>query len=142
MKILILAVGRLKEDYLRDAENEYRKRLRPYCNLELVEFKDERALAKAIPTDCHLYLLDERGRQPTSPQFAREILGEHEQHGRGLPVVFAIGGPDGHSDELRKKAKLVAFGRLTIAHRLMRVILLEQVYRAYRILRNEPYHRE
>ena len=142
MKIRILAVGRLKETYFQAAEAEYLKRLRPYGNLEIVEVKDEAALLSAIPPRAHLYVLDERGEQPDSEEFARGIFGYEAQHGGGETVVFAIGGPDGHSSEVRKRAiKTIAFGRLTIAHRLVRVILLEQVYRAFRILRGEPYHR-
>jgi 23S rRNA (pseudouridine1915-N3)-methyltransferase len=79
----------------------------------------------------------------TSLEFSRDVLGAEELRGGGAPVVFAIGGPDGHSDALRDRArKLIAFGRLTIAHRLVRLIALEQLYRGFRILRGEPYHRE
>jgi 23S rRNA (pseudouridine1915-N3)-methyltransferase len=79
----------------------------------------------------------------TSLAFARDVLGAEEQHGGGATVVFAIGGPDGHSDTLRARArKLISFGQLTIAHRLVRLLVLEQLYRGFRILRGEPYHRE
>lgn len=79
----------------------------------------------------------------TSVAFANDILGAEAQHGGGAPVVFAIGGADGHSDALRKRAKkLLSFGQLTIAHRLVRLLVLEQVYRGFRILRGEPYHRD
>jgi 23S rRNA (pseudouridine1915-N3)-methyltransferase len=133
----------LKEPYLAAAEDEYRKRLRPYCTLQIVEAKDEPALLAALPERVHLYAFDERGESPTSIAFAHELLGAEQQHGGGTPVAFAIGGPDGHSDALRARAKrLLAFGQLTIAHRLVRVLVLEQIYRGFRILRGEPYHRE
>jgi 23S rRNA (pseudouridine1915-N3)-methyltransferase len=127
---------------LKAAEAEYRKRLRPYCQLELVEVKDERALVAAIPKRALVCALDERGEQPTSEELAHRLIAREEQHGGGRTVVFAIGGPDGHSDALRKRAdRLIAFGQITIAHRLIRVVLLEQLYRAFKILRGEPYHR-
>lgn len=107
------------------------------------EAKDEAALLAALPPGAHLYAFDERGTSMTSLAFAHDLLGAEAQHGGGAPIVFAIGGPDGHSDALRARAKqLISFGRLTIAHRLVRLIVLEQLYRGFRILRGEPYHRE
>ena len=143
MKLTVAVVGRLKETYLAQAEDEYRKRLRPYCTLTVHEAKDEAALLAALPERVHLYAFDERGESPTSVAFAHELLGAEQQHGGGAPVAFAIGGADGHSDALRARAKrLLSFGQLTIAHRLVRVLVLEQIYRGFRILRGEPYHRE
>jgi 23S rRNA (pseudouridine1915-N3)-methyltransferase len=142
LKITLLAVGRLKEDYFQAAEAEYRKRLRPYCTLSVQEVKDETALLKTLPPSARIYALDERGDQVSSHEFA-DLLGHEEQHGAGAPVVFAIGGPDGHSDAVRQRAtRLLAFGRATIAHRLVRLVLLEQIYRGFRIVRGEPYHRD
>lgn len=142
MKITLAIVGKLKENYLRAAEDEYKKRLRPYCSFEVLETKDDAALLAAIPANAHLYAFDERGALLDSREFAG-LIGDEAQRGQGAPVVFAIGGADGHSDALRQRAiKLIAFGRLTIAHRLVRVIAVEQIYRAHRILRGEPYHRD
>jgi 23S rRNA (pseudouridine1915-N3)-methyltransferase len=142
VKVFVAAIGRLKEQYLLAAEAEYVKRLRPYCTLKVDEHDAEAALLKSLPASAHLYAFDERGEQLTSQQFA-ELLAAEASHGGGAPVVFAIGGADGHTDELRKRAKkLIAFGRLTIAHRLVRILVLEQVYRAFKILKGEPYHRE
>jgi 23S rRNA (pseudouridine1915-N3)-methyltransferase len=142
VKILVLACGRLKESYLRAAEAEYRKRLRAYCRLEVTEVKDDAALLAAVPDNAHLYVLDEQGELLTSHEFAG-LLAAEEQHGGGATVVFAIGGAEGHGQAVRDRAsRLIAFGRLTIAHRLVRVILLEQIYRGYRIVRGEPYHRD
>ena len=143
MKVIVAVVGRLKETYLVDAEREYLKRLRPYCTLSVHEAKDEAGLVAALPDAAHLYAFDERGEPLTSHHFAHDILGAEQQHGGGSPVVFAIGGADGHSDLVRRRArKLIAFGRLTIAHRLVRVLVLEQLYRGFKILRGEPYHRD
>ncbi len=141
MKITVAAIGRLKEPYLVAAEDEYRKRLRPYCTLTVHEAKDEPALLAALPDGARLYAFDERGEHIASADLAA-LLAAEAQHGAGAPLVFAIGGPDGHSDALRARAKrLFAFGRMTIAHRLVRILVLEQLYRAFKIVRGEPYHR-
>jgi 23S rRNA (pseudouridine1915-N3)-methyltransferase len=143
LRIRILAVGRLKEEYLRAAEGEYLKRLRPYCQVAIDEVADEAALLRKVPDGAALVALDERGEPITSEELARGVLGVEEQRGGGRPVVFAIGGADGHSPAVRARAKkLLAFGRFTIAHRLVRLLVLEQIYRGYRILRGEPYHRD
>jgi 23S rRNA (pseudouridine1915-N3)-methyltransferase len=142
VKVIVSAIGRLKEPYLVAAEAEYVKRLRPYCTLAVQEHEDERALIKALPDAAHLYAFDERGDALTSAEFA-ELLAAEASHGSGAAVVLAIGGPDGHSDALRARArKRIAFGRLTIAHRLVRILVLEQLYRGFKIVRGEPYHRE
>ena len=142
MKVTLAVVGRLKESYLVAAEDEYRKRLRPFCTLAVHEAKDEAGLLAALPAGAHLYAFDERGEAITSAAFA-ELISHEQQHGGGAPVVLAIGGADGHSDAVRARArKLISFGRLTIAHRLVRVLVLEQLYRAFKILRGEPYHRD
>ena len=142
MKIRLLAVGKLKEPYLRAAEEDYARRLRHYCTLDISEVADEAALLAALPAGARLYALDERGDPLTSMEIARDVIAREENAGGSAPVVFAIGGPDGHSDEVRRRARrLLAFGRITLPHRLVRIILLEQLYRAYSILRHEPYHR-
>jgi 23S rRNA (pseudouridine1915-N3)-methyltransferase len=142
VKITLAAIGRLKEPYLLDAERDYVKRLRRYCTLTVQEFDDENALLAGAPAAAHVYAFDERGETLSSAQFA-ELFATEASHGGGAPIVLAIGGADGHSDVLRKRAKkLVAFGRLTIAHRLVRILVLEQLYRAFKINRGEPYHRD
>lgn len=143
MKITVAVVGRLKEDYLRAAEDEYRKRLRPYCTLDVVEHKTIEALLAAMPPTAHLYAFDERGDLVSSAELAKDILAAEEMHGGGAPLWFVIGGADGLGDAARKRARrLLAFGRLTIAHRLVRVLVLEQIYRGFKIARGEPYHRD
>jgi 23S rRNA (pseudouridine1915-N3)-methyltransferase len=142
LKIRILAVGRLKEEYLKAAEAEYLKRLRPYCQIAVDEVADEAALLRKVPPDAAVVALDERGELVSSEELARGLLAVEEQRGGGRPVVFAIGGADGHSPALRARAgRLIAFGKITIAHRLVRVLLAEQLYRAFTILRGHPYHR-
>ena len=140
MKVLIAAVGRLKEDYFRAAEAEYARRLRSYCRLTIEEAKDEAALLHAVPDSAHLVALDQRGELVSSEEFA-SLIGREELHGGGRAIAFAIGGPDGHSDAVRRRAaRTIAFGRVTLPHRLVRVVLLEQLYRAFTILRGHPYH--
>lgn len=79
----------------------------------------------------------------TSVAFASDILQAEASHGGGAPIVFVVGGADGLPDEVRRRSrKLIAFGQLTIAHRLVRLLVLEQLYRGFRILRGEPYHRD
>ena len=142
MKLQLLAVGRLKEDYLRKAEAEYLKRLRPMGKLEVIEVSDEAELISRLPDRCRLVLFDERGELLSSRQLAG-VIEHHQLHGGGAPLVFAIGGAEGHSDALRARAdRMVAFGRLTIAHRLVRVLALEQIYRCLSILKGTKYHRD
>lgn len=142
MKVHIIACGRLKDRHFQAAEADYRQRLDSYCKLTVREVKDESALLAAVPKRAQLYVLDERGELITSQDLA-DILDGEAMTGGGAPVVFAIGGADGHSDAVRTRAKrLLALGRITIAHRLVRIVLLEQVYRAFRISRGHPYHRE
>ena len=103
---------------------------------------DEAALLRKVPPDAAVVALDERGELVSSEELARGLLAVEEQRGGGRPVVFAIGGADGHSPALRARAgRLIAFGKITIAHRLVRVLLAEQLYRAFTILRGHPYHR-
>ena len=143
MKLTLAVVGRLKEDYLVAAEAEYRKRLRPYCTLDVVEHKTVAALAAAIPAAAHVYAFDETGELLSSTELARDVIGAEELRGGGAPVWLLIGGADGLGDDLRRRARrLLAFGRLTIAHRLVRVLVLEQIYRGFKIVRGEPYHRD
>ena len=125
-KVVVIAVGRLKEAYLVAAEDEYKKRLRPYCTLNVVEVKDDAAALAAVPVGAVLYAFDERGVALTSLEFARETIAINELHGGGATIAFAIGGADGHSDAMR----------------LVRVLVLEQIYRGYTINRGLPYHRE
>ncbi len=142
MKITILAVGRLKEKHWAAAEADYLARLSHYAQVELREVTGDPALLAALPAKGKLIALDERGELLSSEELARKVVGAHEQHGGGAPLCFAIGGADGFSAPVRQRAeRFVAFGRITLPHRLARVLLLEQIYRSYSILRGEPYHR-
>jgi 23S rRNA (pseudouridine1915-N3)-methyltransferase len=135
----VVAVGRLKDAALRAACDEYLGRLRHYTRVEEREVKDEARLLKAIPEDSRLVALSESGEQWTSGELARGTA-RWEQDGRD--VSFAIGGAEALPQAVLARAEWVwSLSRLTLPHELARVILCEQLYRAYTIRRGEPYHR-
>jgi 23S rRNA (pseudouridine1915-N3)-methyltransferase len=156
MKICVAWVGKTKEAAIRSLSEEYLKRISRYAEVAGVEVKDEAAIlslaagrtrtpipaqarAAARAKERHkLVLLDARGKQMSSEELAQFV--EREQIS-AMPVLFAIGGADGFSDEMRRQAGLVlSLGRMTLPHELARVVLLEQVYRAFTILNHHPYH--
>ncbi len=156
MKITLLTVGKIKEKYLRDAISEYEKRLSKYCRLETVQVKDERDDDKAnarqaiskeaarllaqLKDDSYIIALAINGTRLSSERFAETIdaLGQ-----KGIShITFIIGGSCGLSEQVLEKADLLlSFSDMTFPHQLMRVILLEQLYRAYKIISGEPYHK-
>lgn len=153
MKVTILAVGRLKERHFREAADEYLKRLGPYASVEMIEVPDRdvsrdeaRALAeegaailRAIPAGAHVVALDLAGTQRSSEGFAG-WLEEGMISGRSH-VVFVLGGAAGLAPEvLRRANERLSLGPMTLPHQMARVVVLEQVYRAFRIMRGEPYH--
>ena len=154
MRLTIIAVGRLKERYWREAADEYLKRLGPYATVRAVEIDDRdsgrdqtRALAeegadilRAIPEGAHVITLEIGGKQRSSEQFAAR-LAELALDGRSS-VAFVVGGSVGLSADVLKRAdERMSFGAMTLPHNMARVVLLEQIYRAFRINRGEPYHK-
>lgn len=159
MKITILCVGKVKEAFMRAAVEEYRKRLSRYVKLDVVEVADEKTpdhasekeemrirgreggqLLRRIKSEDYVIALAIEGNAHDSLSFARMIdrLGVS---GKGN-VVFVIGGSLGLSEEVLSRAdETVSFSKMTFPHQLMRVILLEQIYRGYRIIKKEPYHK-
>ena len=159
MKITIIAVGKIKEKYLKDAITEYSKRLGRYCRLEIIEVADEKTpdhasenmedairekeaerIGKYIKEDAYLVTLEIQGRQLTSEEFADKI----EKLGvSGIGhMIFIIGGSIGLGKSILLKSDYaLSFSKMTFPHQLMRVILLEQIYRSYRIINGEPYHK-
>ena len=133
MRITILAVGRLREPFSDDIAH-YEKLLSRYAKVEVVEVEDER-LARRIPDRAHVVVLDERGRSYDSIAFS-EWLEQRRQS--GLDLVFVIGGPFGI--KLDDHDALLSLGPMTLPFQLARVVLLEQLYRAHKILAGEPYH--
>ncbi|VVB57337.1 Ribosomal RNA large subunit methyltransferase H [uncultured archaeon] len=128
-KIRLVAVGRVKEAYLKEGMAEYEKRLRPYCSLEVVELKDEGMEKEAAHFEKYLgpgtFLLDEKGIEMGSPQFAKLFSSDP-----GVPLTFLIGGPYGTPAELKKKCKCISLSKMTFTHEMCRLFLLEQIYRA------------
>ena len=159
MQIDVIAPGRVKERYLRDAIDEYSKRLSRYCRLNVIEVADEKTpdhasegmerlikakegerIAKHLRDGAFVIALAIDGRQLSSEELAAKIddLGI-----RGVShIQFVIGGSIGLDDAILRRADFkLSFSRMTFPHQLMRVILLEQVYRAYKINAHEPYHK-
>lgn len=159
MKITLITVGKIKEKYLKDAIAEYSKRLSRYCKLEIVEVADEKTpdnasdtvedairdkegerILKYIKEDAYVITLEIAGKMLTSEEMAEKInkLGvQGTSH-----IIFIIGGSIGLGREILKRSDYaLSFSKMTFPHQLMRVILLEQIYRSYRIINHEPYHK-
>ena len=145
MKLKIAWVGKTKEASIRALTEEYLTRLGRYLTTESQEVASEEALLKLAErasgrTRPTLVLLDQRGRQFTSEQFA-ELLRDQQDRGT-QQLLFAIGPADGFTDQGRHAADLIlSFGKMTLSHELARVVLLEQLYRAFTILKGHPYHK-
>jgi 23S rRNA (pseudouridine1915-N3)-methyltransferase len=143
VKIKVAWIGKTKVRAIQELTDEYLRRLSRYAETEGVALKDEAALLKLCAADARpkhaLVLLDGLGKQLSSAEFAR-FLGEHKDR-NPLPLVLAIGPANGFSAEARKSVALVlSLGRMTLPHDLARVVLLEQLYRAFTILQGHPYH--
>ena len=156
MNITIICVGKLKEKFWTDACNEYLKRLRPYAQVEVREVPDidparaggvagslERegeAILAALPQRAHVFLLAIQGKERSSEDFSAH-LDELALCGESN-IAFVIGGSNGVNNAVRTRAnETFSFGRITLPHNLARVVLLEQLYRAFKISRGEPYHK-
>jgi 23S rRNA (pseudouridine1915-N3)-methyltransferase len=139
MRYRVVAVGRVRDAALRAACDEYLDRLKRYTRVEEREAKDEARILEAVPEDGRLVVLSERGEQWTSGELA-EWTARWEMDGRD--VAFAIGGADGVPEPvLRRAERAWSLSRLTFPHEMARLLLYEQLYRAYTIRRGEPYHR-
>ena len=159
MNISIIVVGKLKEKYLKTGIDEYLKRLSSYAKIEIVEIPDEKApevlsaaemeqvkqkegekLLAKLSQDTYVIALAIDGKMKSSEELA-DSLDKLATYGKSK-IAFVIGGSLGLSDEVLKRAdEKLSFSKMTFPHQLMRLILLEQVYRAFRINRNEPYHK-
>ena len=139
MKIKLFAVGKLKARFARIAADEYKSRIVHYVPFEVVEVKEE-AIVQNLSGDYFNVLLDQRGKMFTSEQFA-QFINDKLVHYR-KDIAFFIDGADGFSDAERKKADfLLSLSKMTLPHELARVFLLEQLYRAFTIIRGEKYHK-
>ena len=158
MKITLACVGKIKEKYLTAGIDEFTKRLTPFCKLEVVSINEERMpdnpsdaekqqvlaretqrLMAVIPENSYVILLDVIGRQLSSPELAAKMDAlalEGKSH-----LTFVIGGAFGYTDELRRRADFaLSFSKMTFTHQMIRLLLVEQNYRAFKISRGEPYH--
>lgn len=141
MQLSVIAVGRLKEPAVRVWADEYWGRLRRYVRADEVEVKDAAGLERAIPADALVVALEVAGQALGSEAFARK-LEAWGSTGKGR-IAFLIGGADGLPAELSRRADVrLSLSSMTLPHRLARIVLLEQLYRAMTILRGEPYARE
>jgi 23S rRNA (pseudouridine1915-N3)-methyltransferase len=142
VKLTIAWIGKTKNSAIQALTDEYLNRLRQYADTEGGPLKDEAALLKLCDgrgARRRLVVLDSHGKQLSSEELAG-FLREH-QDCNPAALVFAVGPADGFSEELRRKADLVlSIGKMTLAHELARVVVLEQVYRAFTILKGHPYH--
>ena len=164
MKINIICIGNLKEEFMKDAANEYLKRINRFIKINVIELKEERLKeensvkeedrVKEVETNniietlkkinsSYNILLDVSGKELSSEGFASKIREIKDDALMNVKEInFIIGGSLGFTDELRKNADLrLSFSKMTFPHQLMRVILLEQVYRAFKIINNESYHK-
>ncbi len=159
MKITIISVGKLKEKYLKQGIQEYLKRLSAYANVNIVEVVDEKApenmseaevlavkqkegerILRAITADTYVITLEIEGKMLTSEELAAK-MDQLATYGKSK-IAFVIGGSIGISEKVRKRSDFaLSFSKMTFPHQLMRLVLVEQVYRGFRILRGEPYHK-
>ncbi|MFB9757335.1 23S rRNA (pseudouridine(1915)-N(3))-methyltransferase RlmH [Ectobacillus funiculus] len=159
MNISIISIGKLKEKYLKQGIDEYLKRLSSYAKVEIVELPDEKApenlsdaemlmvkekegirILEKISEDTHVIALAIEGKMKSSEELAKD-LDRLATYGKSK-IAFIIGGSLGLSKDVMNRANdTLSFSKMTFPHQLMRLILLEQVYRAFRINRNEPYHK-
>ncbi len=150
--IKIICLGNIKESYLSDAIKEYKKRLSKYCELNIIELddvgiddskvalkKEEEKILKVLNPKDYIITLEIEGKELTSPEFSKKI---EETLIYNSNITFIIGGSFGLSDEIKKLSNFkLSFSKMTFPHQLFRVILLEQLYRAFKIINNETYHK-
>ena len=150
--IRIIVVGTIKENYLKEAIEEYKKRIKKYTNLEIIEVKDEgivektkaieiekQKILKHISEKDYIITLEIEGKEYTSTEFAEKLRKIQIENSN---ITFIIGGSYGLSEEIKKISKMhLSFSKMTFPHQLFRVILLEQIYRSYKINNNESYHK-
>ena len=144
MKIKVAWIGKTKDPAIAALTEQYLGRIQRYAPEEGIVLRNEADLVARFesgkgPAKSTLVLMDSRGKEFSSEQFAK-FLADHQDR-NPLPLVFAIGAADGFSDDTRSEAQhVISLGKMTLAHELARVVLLEQVYRAFTILKGHPYH--
>jgi 23S rRNA (pseudouridine1915-N3)-methyltransferase len=146
MNITILCVGKLKEKYWTEASAEYRKRLSRYCTITVEELKEEnpeaegQSILKRLKKDTFVITLEIQGRSLSSEELSARLQ-ELALEGKS-DITFIIGGSDGLSDEVSRRADFkLSFSRMTFPHQMIRIFLLEQIYRSFKIMKGETYHK-
>jgi len=142
-KIKLIVIGKIKEQYIQDGINEYLKRLKIFCKIEIIELKD-----RGIEEDTknileiikkynkkNVYILDEIGQEKTSIEFSNFIEDSSDE------IVFVIGGAFGISNKIKKDYNLISISKMTFTHEMARLFFLEQIYRGFMILNNKSYHK-
>lgn len=158
LNIQIICIGKLKETYLKDAISEYSKRLQKYCSLTITELTDEKLpnklnesiineiknkectkVLQSIKKDSYIFCLDIKGKEFSSEQFSKKL--EDIALNENSHITFIIGGTLGLTEKiLQKSNEKICFSKMTFPHQLIRVFLLEQLFRAFKISKNETYH--
>lgn len=155
--IKVICVGSLREKYLKDMQAEYLKRLSKYCKIEIIELKDEKLPSLLNDSNCNIvkekegnlilsklktgytFILDEKGMEYTSVKFSEKI--DKIQTEGNSTIYFVIGGSLGLSNKVKQSGnELISFSKLTFPHQMIRMFLLEQLFRAFKISNNETYH--
>lgn len=139
LKIKILSVGKTKEAWLDDALNEYMKRLQPIAAFEMVWAKNDKQLLELVGKEVHFVCLDAAGALMTSELFSSFLHEQLERNGSRLTLV--IGGAEGLPPTLKKSAELISLSPMTLTHQVTRLVLLEQIYRAFEIAKGSRYHK-
>ena len=157
LNINIVCIGKIKENYLKDAISEYSKRISKYCSLRIIELQDEKLpdkmynslleqtkekecqrIANNIKKDSYIISLDLKGKELSSEEFSKKL---EDISLDNSSITFIIGGTLGLNDEIRNLSNdKICFSKMTFPHQLIRVFLLEQIYRAFKISKNETYH--
>ena len=157
MKIVLITIGKTNEKYLIDGISNYQKRLKHYINFEMTEIvnikntknlsevelmkKEGELIIKQIQSSDHLVLLDDKGKDFTSPKFAQKL--QQWMISGKKRLVFVVGGAYGFSEEVYQRGnEKISLSKMTFSHQMVRLFFVEQIYRGYTILNNEPYHHE
>lgn len=148
--IKIICVGKIKEDFFKEAVNEYQKRISKYAKIEIIEIPDEPIKEKAkaveglkilnkINSNDYVITLEIEGKQLDSVEFSKAINNWEVNHSN---IIFVIGGSYGLGDEIKQRSNYkLSFSKMTFPHQLFRIILLEQIYRSHKIISGETYHK-
>jgi 23S rRNA (pseudouridine1915-N3)-methyltransferase len=152
LRVRVLWVGKTQQEWVRDGIGEYAARIRRYAPLEVIEVREEKGAAaeamrsrecdrlkKSLSKNAKIFLLDEKGESMTSPGFASFIAGLRDTG--TAEIAFAIGGAFGFSERFRAEAdRIISLSSMTFTHQMVRIFLLEQIYRGFTIINGEPYH--